>query len=98
VPDTQDVKNVFGTMTHTIVSQENHIEEMNQTMQDMEIAFKKDQESIMAWAHQTIETLNSKNDILANVLNQTRQQLRSITYNMKVDTSLTIRISRTLLT
>ena len=84
MPDTHDVKNVFKTMTSTIVSQEQHIEELNETMVAMESEFKKDQERIMAWAHQCIETLNSKNEILASMLNQTRQQLRAVTFNMKV--------------
>jgi hypothetical protein len=71
-------------MTTTIVSQEQHIDEMTSTMAAMEVEFKRDQERIMQWAHESIEKLNAKNDVLANMLNQTRQQLRAMTYNMKV--------------
>jgi uncharacterized coiled-coil protein SlyX len=83
VPDTQDVKRVFGTMTSTIVSQEQHIDELNTTMMVMEQEFKKDQDRIMQWAHESIEKLNQKNEVMAGMLNQTRQQLRAMTYNMK---------------
>lgn len=90
VPDTQDVKNVFGTMTTTIVSQEQHIDEMTSTMAAMEVEFKRDQERIMQWAHESVEKLNAKNEVLANMLNQTRQQLRAMTYNVKVSASLVL--------
>ena len=78
------MKNVFGAMTTTIVSQEQHIEEMTGTMAAMEVEFKRDQARIMQWAHESIEKLSAKNDIMAHMLNQTRQQLRAMTYNMKV--------------
>jgi len=83
VPDTQDVKNVFGTMSNTIVTQEEHIDELNTNMMAMEQEFKKDQERIMQWAHESIEKLVQKNEVLTNMLNQTRQQMRAMTYNMK---------------
>lgn len=70
-------------MTTTIVAQEEQIEELTLTMMTMEQEFKKDQESIMKWAHENIEKLNQKNDVLAAMLNQTRQQLRAMTYNMR---------------
>ena len=84
VPDTQDVKNVFGTMTTTIVTQEQHIDDMTNAMEEMKVEFKRDQERLMQWAHENIEKLNAKNEILTNALNQARQQLSAMTFNMKV--------------
>ena len=83
VPDTQDVKNAFSTMSNTIVSQEEHIDELNTNMMAMEQEFKKDQERIMQWAHESIEKLVQKNEVMTTMLNQTRQQMRAMTYNMK---------------
>jgi len=83
VPDTTDVKAVFGSMVETIVTQEQQIVTLNETIEKNNEEFKKAQAEIMWWAQANIDQLNAKNDLLFEKLMDARSQIKNFSYNIQ---------------
>lgn len=83
VPDTNEVKDVFGEVVTTVVSHQKQLSTLQSTLQEMSEDHLRSQEALIAWATACITGLMHKNNNLEHQLEDTMQQLKNLSYNMQ---------------
>ena len=83
VPDTQEVKEVFGTLVSTIVQQQKQLTTLQSTMKQMAEDSVRSQEALIAWTTQCIKEVVSQNAQLEERLQEAKQQIKTFSYNMQ---------------
>ena len=83
VPDTNEVKDVFGQVVTTVVQQQKQITTLQTTMKQMAEDHAASQASLIAWTAQCVNELIAQNAATETRLQDARTQLRNISYNMQ---------------
>ena len=94
VPDTQEVKEVFNELVHTVVTAQKQITSLQKTMAVMAEDHLKSQETLIAWTQECVAGLSAQNAALSSKLEETQKQMQDMSYNIQgfVDTSVDSKI------
>jgi len=83
VPQTDDVKETFGSMIDTVVEQEAEIKVINNNLETVVEDTGKNQEEIVSWASKLIEDLRSENQRLSEQLRLSHEKMKNLSYNIQ---------------
>lgn len=83
VPDTRDVKEIFGTMASTIETQDGQLTTLQTELAEAEVKQQKARQEIIDWAVKKFEEMQKENDILKNKLENTKREFKNFTINIQ---------------
>lgn len=83
IPDSDDVKRVFGELISTIVEQQKSIETLQSNIGVMIVEHAKAQEVMIAWTTKNLQALKKQNYLLKSQIQSADQKLKNFSYNMQ---------------
>lgn len=83
VPDTNEVKDVFGQVVTTVVQQQKQITTLQKTMKQMAEDHAASQAALVSWTAQIVNDLIAQNASTEERLHDARMQLRNFSYNIQ---------------
>jgi hypothetical protein len=92
VPDTRDVKEIFGTMATTMETQDGQLQGLGKELEESAQRNKREQKDIMDWATHKFEEMQKENDALREKLDKTKSEFKNFTFNIQgFDDEATVR-------
>lgn len=75
---------MIRSIVETIITQEQQIVNLVDTLEKTNSEFKKSQKELLAWATQAIAHLNAKNELLFENLLDAKSKIKNFSYNIQV--------------
>jgi hypothetical protein len=84
IPDTQDVKEIMGTMVETIVTQESQITALQEELVAAANRNKRMQEEMREWTNRCMDQLRNESSALKTKIDENQRKFNNFTFNIQV--------------